>query len=338
MNEQRCCELAGRAAPGAGGRVRLAVALLALCCVCWGYSFPVMKVAVAAFERHLPAGGATAARELAVNATFLGWRFALAAVLYWALTRGQQRGYSKADVRGGLAVGLAFTAGMTAQIAGLRYALPSVSGFLTALAVVFAPLGQAFVLRRRVGGLTWLAVGVAVAGIAILSLPQPEAVKTLPPAAGPLPFFGEGLTILGALLFTGQIMALDRYGQEAHPARLTLVMFVTTALASTALGALLYGKPIYNGEFLRAVTADHSFQWSMSTLIVFSSAIAMHLMNAYQPAIPPAKACVVYCLEPVFATLFSVLFQTEEPTVATVFGGAVILAAVLLVARPKNYG
>jgi drug/metabolite transporter (DMT)-like permease len=45
----------------------------------------------------------------------------------------------------------------------------------------------------------------------------------------------------------------------------------------------------------------------------------------------------VYCLEPVFATLFSVLFQTERLTAATVLGGAVILAAVLLVARQQEH-
>jgi drug/metabolite transporter (DMT)-like permease len=318
-------------------RARVAVAVLAFCCVCWGYSFPVMKVAVAAFERNLPSSApASLSRELAVNATFIGWRFGLAAILYWLLTHRQQRGYSRSDLHGGVVVGLAFTAGMVFQIAGLRYALPSVSGFLTALAVVYAPLAQSFLIKRRVGLMTWMAIIVAIAGIAILSLPQPGAVASLPPPVPPVAFFGEALTIFGALLFTGQILALDHYGQTANTTRITFVMFVASGVSATVIGAVAGGPAIYNGEFLRAVVCDPTFQWSLLTLIVLSSVVAMHLMNGYQPLMSPAMACVVYCLEPVFATLFSVLFKTEKLTGTTMLGGMVILVAVLLVARQKR--
>src|SRR5437773_870899 len=72
------------------------------------------------------------------------------------------------------------------------------------------------------------------------------------------------------------------------------------------------------------------------SLVFFSSVIALHLMNAYQPHVSPAMASVVYCLEPVFATLFSVLFGMEALTVMTIGGGAVILGAVLIVARGSS--
>lgn len=350
-------------------RARLAVAVLAFCCLLWGYSFPVMKFAVAALESHLysspsplphgegvklpvaqQAPGLPLAYELAANSTFLGWRFLIATGLYWLLTRTHQRRYSKAELRGGLAVGGAFAAGMLVQIGGLRYTLPSISAFLTALVVVFAPLAQAFIFRRRVGWVTWLAVAVASAGIVILSLPNPGAVENLPRASGslaanmpvpqvpPLPLLGEILTTLGAALFTAQIMCLDHYGKQGSPVRLTLVMFATTGVLCALLGGGLGGQVIYNGAALRAILTDWSFLWPLFTLSVFSSVLALHLMNSYQPFIAPAQACVVYCLEPVFATLFSMLFQTERLTYTTVLGGAVILAAVLLVTKPQSDG
>jgi len=335
-------------------RARLAVAVLAFCCLLWGYSFPVMKFAVAALENHLypavaqPPPGLPLAYELAANSTFLGWRFLIATGLYWLLTRTQQRRYSQAEVRGGLAVGGAFAAGMLVQIGGLRYTLPSISAFLTALAVVFAPLAQAFIFRRRVGLVTWLAVAVALAGIVILSLPNPGATENLPraseslaggspmPQVPPLPLLGEILTTLGAALFTAQIMCLDHYGKRGSSVRLTLVMLATTALLCTLLGAVLGGSAIYSVPALRAILTDGAFLWPLLSLSVFSSVLALHLMNSYQPLLSPAQACVVYCLEPLFATLFSVLFQTERLTFTTALGGAVILAAVLLVAKPGS--
>jgi len=60
-------------------------------------------------------------------------------------------------------------------------------------------------------------------------------------------------------------------------------------------------------------------------------------MNTYQPRLNPATASVIYCLEPVFATLFSVLFKTEYLTATTVAGGAMILMGVMVVTRkPKG--
>ena len=102
--------------PAARRRTRLAVAALALCCVWWGFSFPTMKVAMAAFERHLPHNASAAARsaEIAANATFIGWRFALAAVLYGqqgpstVLHRGPVHAFSQRDGHHLLSLALPF--------------------------------------------------------------------------------------------------------------------------------------------------------------------------------------------------------------------------------------
>jgi drug/metabolite transporter (DMT)-like permease len=56
-------------------------------------------------------------------------------------------------------------------------------------------------------------------------------------------------------------------------------------------------------------------------------------MNKYQPLVSPATASVVYCLEPLFGTLFSVAFRTEQLSQITLLGGSIILIAVIIVAR-----
>ena len=55
-------------------------------------------------------------------------------------------------------------------------------------------------------------------------------------------------------------------------------------------------------------------------------------MNTFQPKVSPATASVVYCSEPLFAAMFSVLLGTERLTLLTVVGGGAVLAAVLTVA------
>jgi len=316
-----------------------AIGMLALCCLLWGWSFPVAQFGIAPFEQALrhslglgPADFSLALRA-GLSATFNAWRFVLTAVLYGALTWRRQRNFTRAELLGGLLVGLCFAAGMVTQNIGLRYTRPSVSGFLTALLVVFAPLAQAAFLRRPVGGRTWLAVALALVGAVVLSVPTGIAARHTVALAAPLPWMGEILTVIGAMFFTGQVLAVDHYGPRVDATRLTLVLFVSTALLTGALGAALGARPLYSPAALAAIGQSTTFWWTMCSLVVFSSVLALHVMNVYQPRVTPATASVIYCLEPLFATAFSVLFQTEHLTATVLAGGTLIILAVLLVAR-----
>src|SRR6266566_7367985 len=200
----------------------VAVGALVLCCVFWGYSFPVMQFANVAFERHVLAGDAGEAQRLGSRALFNGVRFGLAGILYGLVTWRRQRGFSRSDLVGGAVVGLLFAWGMIFQVVGLRWVFPSVSGFFTALPVVFAPVAQAAILKRPVGAKTWAAVALAVVGIVLLSWPKPQATAQNTMAVmSPVPYLGELLTIAGAMIFTAEIICVHHYGQSADAVRLT---------------------------------------------------------------------------------------------------------------------
>jgi drug/metabolite transporter (DMT)-like permease len=314
-------------------RTPLYILILVCCCLLWGWSFPTMQIISRAVDTHTVGHDSPAvAGTLAARALNNGVRFLLAGLLYLALTARCQRGFSRADVFGGLTVGAFFGGGMLLQILGLTWALPSVSGFLTALAVIFAPVAQSLLFRRPVGRAVWLAVAVAMIGMVLLSWPKPDAIGAFTLARKPpLPWLGEILTVLASMFFTAQILSLDRFGQAANPARLTGIMFFTTA-ALSLLVAFLAGPGCFRASTLAAVASDRTVWWTLGTLVLFSSVAAMHLMNTFQPRVSPATASVVYCTEPIFATLFSLAFGTENLTLLTLLGGTTVLAAVLIVA------
>src|SRR5689334_22592734 len=64
-------------APVTSSRV-VAVGALVLCCLFWGYSFPVMQFANVAFERHMLPIDASEAQRLGSRGLFNGVRFGLA--------------------------------------------------------------------------------------------------------------------------------------------------------------------------------------------------------------------------------------------------------------------
>ena len=329
---------AKEASPGKRrAQASLAIGVLVFCCVLWGWSFPTMQYASRAFDAHTIGHANPATPEtLSSRALLNGIRFLIAGVLYSLLTLKSQRKFARSETVGGIAVGLLFGTGMLLQVLGLAWARPSVSGFLTSMAVVFAPLAQAWLLRRKVGGVVWVAVVLALAGVTLLAWPDPAAGHGGLTAVPPLPLLGETLTVLGAIVFTAQILAVDHYGQAADPRRLTSVMLLTCAGMSLAVAAVLSSGRLLQPEILAKLALDRTVWWSLGSLILFSSVLAIPLMNTYQPRVSPATASVVYCSEPLFALLFSVLLGAEHLTVPTLAGGAAVLAAVLVVAASSR--
>lgn len=256
----------------------------------------------------------------------------MAGLLYGLVTIKHQRGFTRFETIGGTSVGLLFGVGMLLQVLGLAWARPSVSGFLTSMAVVFAPLAQALILRRPVGGTVWAAVAVALAGVTLLAWPNPEAAHGGLTGHPPLPLLGEALTVMGAMVFTAQILAIDHYGKIADPRRLTSVMLLTCGAASLVVAAIVSRGAVFDPLALMAIAGDRVVWWSLGSLVLFSSVLAIPLMNAYQPRVSPATASVVYCSEPLFALVFSVLLGTERLTSMTLAGGGAVLGAVLIVA------
>src|SRR5688572_22170350 len=195
-------------------QTRIAVIMLTFCRVLWGLSFPLMQVGPRAFDRILAARINPAPSELAARAAFNTIRYGLAALLYVLVTFPHHRRYTMMDVRGGIVVGLFSGAGMFCQTVGLQYTTPSISAFITSLSVIFAPLIQALVLKRPVGGVTWIAIGLAGFGVTMLAQASGAADPETRPLTltPPVPYLGEAITLLGTLLFTGQILTVDHYG------------------------------------------------------------------------------------------------------------------------------
>src|SRR5688500_4151534 len=119
MNEQQTIldyESTGARSGGAARSATVAVGMLAFCCLCWGFSFPVMQIATHEVEFTQVRSVSDARRDLAIRATFNGWRFGAAAVAYGLVTIARQRRFTRDEIAGGIVVGTFFGAGMFLQV------------------------------------------------------------------------------------------------------------------------------------------------------------------------------------------------------------------------------
>ena len=102
-------------------------------------------------------------------------------------------------VTSSLLIGIALFTGYAFQTAGLHLTTPAKAGFITGLSVVIVPVVAALWLRQAPEHNAWLGVGLAMVGLALLSLQNGLAI-----APGDLLVFCCALAFAAHILLTGR--------------------------------------------------------------------------------------------------------------------------------------
>jgi drug/metabolite transporter (DMT)-like permease len=276
---------AGSQVPGIAGLV-LATAV-------WGSTFLVTKDSL----------------DTLSAANLLFWRFGVAAVVLLAVAPRRWLGLTRVEWRRGLLLGLFLGTGFLAQTEGLRHTSAAVSGFLTGLMVVFTPLVAAALFNEQITRRGWLAVAVATAGLALISL---NGFSLSP---------GAAITVLGALLFSLQIASLSRWATPQNSYGLTAVSVAVTA--TVCFVAALTGQGV--------AVPTRTDEWvTILYLALGATCLGLVLQAWSQSHLTATTAAVIMTLEPAFAAVIAVGFGGEQLTVRMWLGAAAILSAMFI--------
>ncbi len=301
---------------------RLAVRWLLIGTAAWGLSFCVQKMLTQIGQVRIPEAGSwfltswlICVRSLFAVVLLLAWRPRL-----W-------RGLTALEWRQGFWLGLLGGGGLVLQADGLAHTSASTSAFITQAYCILLPLWHC--LSRRVAPGWRLAAStiLVVWGIIILS---GFNWRTLHMGRG------EWETLGAALCFTFQIILLERPVYAANrPLPVTALMIV--GFAAWSLPIALATMP--NAAALASVWASPAAVAHLAVLAVVCTVFAFGVMLAWQPKIPATEAGLIYCLEPVCASLFAlflpgwlsrwtgVAYANESLTSALLTGGLLITAA-----------
>jgi drug/metabolite transporter (DMT)-like permease len=272
----------------------LATAGLLAMTAAWGSTFVLIKDVVA----RMPV------------ADFLAVRFVVAALAMLALFPRQVRRLGLAGVGRGLALGAIYGGGQLLQTWGLALIAPSVSGFATGMYVVFTPILATLLLRQRLPGTVWIAVALATAGLALLSLD------------GWSVGLGVWLTLASAVLYALHIVVLGHWTRAQDALGLSAVQMVAIAVVC-ALATLPHGGP--------APPPDGHAWLAVLYMALVAGAGAMLMQTWAQAHLPATRAAIVMTTEPVFAAAFAVAFGSDVPSWRMLAGGVLVLGAMYLV-------
>jgi len=276
---------------------RRADALLIAATAVWGVSFVVVK------------GALTASSPLA----FLALRFAIATAALAPIVDFRTR-WSRAELWGGLLLTALLATGFAAQAVGLQYTTPARSAFIVAISSVLAPVVAFAVLRQRLRWIVAVAVAIAGGGIYLLTAPDGGGLNR-----------GDLWTLITAFVFGGHIVAVTELSRRHDARRLVWLQLAGTTVGAAVAAALLESVRI---------------EWSASLVgaLVFTGVIATAAALVWQMRaqrhMSSARAALVLCFEPVFATLASWVWLGERLSITQWIGASLIVAGMILAELP----
>ncbi len=298
----------------------------------WASSFPVVKALALEQQKLVPDGGTWFFALIGAM-----YRFGIAGVLLALFLNCSLAKLTKLELEQGGWLAVFGVGGILFQMDGLSYTAASTSAFLTQLYVAFIPVWVALVHRHLPKPKVIASLVLVLVGLAILADLDFKTFKL---------GRGETETLIGSLLFGGQILLLERPRYAANdPLRFSVVMFVGMALLCVP-GVWLTAPSA--AACLSAFASPASLGF-LATLVIVCTLGGYLFMNRWQRDVSATEAGLIYCVEPVITSvltlflpgLFSVwagINYTNETLTARLLigGGLVTLANVLLQKRSST--
>lgn len=239
----------------------------------------------------------------------IAFRFALSTLLLLPLARKSRP--APALWRDGLIIGGLLFTGFVLQTYGLLWTTPSRSAFLTGLSVVLVPFfGRLAGRPLPIGPL----LGSLCAALGLWVLYRPET--------GSVPFGrGDLLTVIASVVFALYVLGIESAVRRHGVGPLAVLQFGTVAALS--LPSLL----------LQPLTAAEFTPYAVGALLVtgvLGTALAFLCQLYAQQHLSAVESGVILTLEPIIAALTSVFLGAERWTSSLVFGGFLVVGAMLI--------
>ncbi|WP_342566080.1 DMT family transporter [Paenibacillus sp. FSL R7-0345] len=273
---------------------RKAELLLIMVTLFWGSSYIFMKM------------GLDSLGEFNLIALRFGLAFILAAILFHKRLRSSinLRTLKYASLLGLLLLGV-----FTCITFGLQTTTMSNAGFLVALTVVFVPMLEVLVFRKKVAPPQIFGTVLAIAGIGLLTLNGSLHIQP-----------GDFLCILAALFYAVQILVTARAVKSCDSLNIGILQL------GFAGGYALVLSAIFEAPSLPSSMPG----WiAILALGILCSACGFILQPVAQQYTTPTRTGLIFSLEPVFAAFFGYWFAGEQLSLQGYAGAALVMLGIV---------
>lgn len=215
---------------------------------------------------------------------------------------------------GSIICGILMALGTNLQQIGLVTVSAGKSGFITAIYIVLVPL-IGILVGERSSIKTWICIIMAMIGFGFLSLKGDMEGTSI----------GDWLTLLSAVFFSMQIVAVSRYVTKSNAIILSTMQMMISGILSI-ICMFLFETP--------TMEALHSSAVPLLYSSIVPTAIGFTLQIVGQKYTSPAVASLILSLEAVFSAILGVIVLSEHMVLREWFGCVLIFAATILAQLP----
>ena len=245
---------------------------------------------------------------------FLATRFTIATAIMIAVRPKVLRQINWRMLASGLPIGVVLGLAYVTQTIALEMSTAAITGFLTGLYVVLTQVLAWLLLRHRVSVKIWVGAILATCGLALISINE-FGIEV-----------GHVWGVICALLYALHIIGLGKFSSRFDSYALTVVQLFAVALVCW-IGALTTGYQLPAG----------GEEWfAIFFTAIFATALGFFVQTWAQAIMSPSRVAIILTTEVVFTAVISVAVGQEVLSVRTALGGAIVLAAMLLVEWPTR--
>ena len=236
-------------------------------------------------------------------------RFTIAGILTLVIVNKSIFTLTKTEIIGGLICGFCLFCGYAFQNFGLMQTSASKSAFITSVSVLMVPIILYLFNIQKVKMKVWFAVVLATIGLYFLLDPR-----------GGMMNWGDILTFGCALGFAVHIIFQGYYVKKNVRILPFFLVQAWVVVGLSFINSLLF-EPIFAIWSPRLISA-------LLVTGIAATFIAILLMIWAQQILNPSETAIIFSLEPVFATVFAIIFAGEILGLWGYIGGGLIVLAV----------
>ncbi|MBP7795366.1 MAG: EamA family transporter [Elusimicrobiales bacterium] len=197
------------------------------------------------------------------------------------------------------------------QTLGLVYTTASNSGFITGLFIIFIPVFNFFINRKKPKKIEAISSLIAISGLWLLT----DGVKEIN--------YGDVLTLVAAMSYSLHILYSDKFIKSGYDIlNLSFHQFWMVGVIS-AVAVILSGESFY---------VSTPAGWMIIIfLALFPTLSAFFIQMTAQKYADPFKVGIIFTLEPVFSAIFAWTVGGEKIILLKAIGGFLIFFSMIAV-------
>ncbi len=278
---------------------------LLLATTIWGFGFTASIWALVAFD------------SISISILRFGIAFIVGAIIV-RLNREMRPQLNRANLLKSFLPGILLGGMLCLQTWGLEYTTATNSGFITTLYVVFVPIIETLVYRKRLARNHALWVFLALVGTGLMIKLHFDSFNK-----------GDILTLVCAITASLQMVAVGRVSQTIKSPFAFNTFQSFWAVIISLIFWPFYGRVLFQMPDMRAIIG-------LFSLIFLSTLLGFFLQVKAQKVLSPSISSLIFLLESPFAAIFAIFFLHERLTLWQTAGGVLIFFAAVQATRGES--